>query len=98
MSDSAEASSLRELIPSLPNTLAQVPLHCARTEEKLSADLGVSLSVGGQARHLRLLRGQLIERLSGALADCLAGGLQLATGAFGERLGAHVREHRMSDS
>ena len=97
-SDSAARSSLRELTPSFPNTLRQVPLHRAGAEEQLGADLGVRLPVGGEARDLHLLWGQLVERLDRALAHRLAGGQQLAAGALGERVHAHVREHRVSDS
>jgi len=75
-----------------------VPLHRARAEEQLGADLRVRLPAGSQARNLHLLRGQLVERLDRALAHCLAGGQQLAAGALGERLHAHVREHRVGDS
>src|ERR1700720_274214 len=67
--------------PELAEHLAQVPLHCARAEEELGADLGIRLPVRGYARDLRLLRGQVVERLNGALAHRLAGGLQLATRA-----------------
>ncbi len=77
--------------PELSENLAQVPLHRARTEEQLGADLRVRLTAGSQARDLHLLRGQLVERLDAALPHCLAGGQQLAAGAFGERLHAHVR-------
>src|SRR5450755_2515588 len=84
--------------PELSEHLAQVPLHRARTEEQLGPDLRVRLPAGSQARDLHLLRGQLVERLDRALTHCLAGGQQLAAGALGERLHAHVREHRVSGS
>ena len=91
------AELLARADPELSEHLAQVPLHRARTEEQLGPDLRVRLPAGSQARDLHLLRSQLVERLDGALTDCLAGGQQLAAGALGERLHAHVREHRVSN-
>jgi hypothetical protein len=60
MSDSAERSCLRELMPSLPNILVRCH-STVRAEEELGADLGVRLPVGGQARDLGLLWGELVE-------------------------------------
>src|SRR5215472_18931099 len=71
--------------PEFSEYLAEVPFHRARAEEQLGADLRVGLPAGGQARDLRLLRGQLVERLDRALAHRLAGGQQLAAGTLGER-------------
>jgi len=44
--------------------------------------------VAGQPRDLRLLRGERIACIDGEPACCLAGGEELATHAFGERLGS----------
>ena len=60
---------------------------------RLRADLRVRQAVAGEPGDLRLLRGQLVARLGAALADRLAGGEQLAAGALGERLDAHLGEH-----
>src|SRR5689334_14282974 len=58
--------------------LAQVVFDRTRADEELGADLGVRASVDGQARDLRLLRRQLVERLDCPLAHALAGRDQLA--------------------
>ena len=71
----------------LREDLAQVVFDGAGADEQLRADLGVRVAVGGQPRDLRLLGGEVVARLGGPLAHGLAGGQQLATGAFGERLG-----------
>ena len=97
-SGSAARSSLRELIPSFPNTLPRCHSTVRGLRNSWAPIFRVRLPAGGQSRDLRFLRGQLVERLDRALAHCLAGGQQLAVGALGERLQAHVREHRVSDS
>ena len=82
---------MRELMPSLLNTLLQVPLDRAGADEELRGDLGVRPAVGRQPRDLRLLGRQLVAGLDAALADRLAGGHQLAPRALGESLHAHGR-------
>src|SRR4051812_1447813 len=73
-----------------------MPLDCAGAEEQLGRDLGVREAVLGQPRDLRLLGGEYIARFSGPFAGLLARGLQLATGALGERLHVHCSEHFVS--
>ena len=74
--------------------LAQVVLDGARADEQLRADLGVRVS-----RRRRAERSAPPEAVSCVAAstvrfrDGLAGGQQLATGAFGERLGPDATEH-----
>jgi hypothetical protein len=51
------------------------------------------VAIGGQPRDLRLLGGEVVARLGGPPGHGLAGGQQLATGAFGERLGPGETEH-----
>ena len=58
----------------------KVPLHCARAEKQLGADLRVCLPAGGEARDLHLLGGQFVECLDRALAHRLARGQQFAAG------------------
>src|SRR5262245_10561401 len=77
----------------LREDVAQVPLDRARADEQLRADLGVRAPVTRQTGDLRLLGGQVVAGLHGALAHRLAGGQQLAAGALGEALGPHRREH-----
>src|SRR5580700_5468015 len=64
--------------------LAQVPLHGAGPDEQLRADLGVGPPVACQPGDLSLLRGQLGAGVLVPLAHLLAGGQELAPGAFGE--------------
>jgi hypothetical protein len=61
-------------------------------DEQPLADGGVRKAVAGQSRNLSLLGGELLARFDGALADALAGGLQLTLGARDECLRAHARE------
>ncbi len=82
----------------LRGDLAQVPFDGVRADEELRADLGVRQPVTGQARDLRFLGGESGARLDGALAYRLAGGLELAPGAFRERLDPHVAEHLVRDA
>ena len=87
---SAPRSSLRELMSSLREHLAQVPLDGARADEQLGADLGVRAGRRAASRAICASWAVSSSRgLDGALADGLAGGQQLAAGALGERLGAH---------
>ena len=54
--------------------LVQVVLDGARADEQLSADLRVGVPDGGEPRDLRLLCGELVERLDRAFAHRLASG------------------------
>ena len=65
---------------SLREDLVQVVLDGARADEQLGADLRVREPVAGEPGDLRLLGGELVARLDGALAHGLAGGQQLARG------------------
>ena len=98
MLDSAVRSSLRELIPSFPNTLRRCHSTVRELRNSWAPISGFVCPSGGQARNLHLLRRQLVERLDRALSHRLAGRQQLAPSALGERVGADVREHRVSDS
>ena len=88
---------MRELIPSFMNT----PRRCHSTVrglmKQLRADLGVRASLGGEPCDLLLLRGEAVARLGAALAHRLAGGRQLAAGAFGEPFMPISREHAVRD-
>jgi hypothetical protein len=72
----------------LAEHLAQVVLDGAGADEQPRADLRIRQTVAGQLRDLRLLWGQPVARLDGALARRLAGRQQLACRARGERRGA----------
>ena len=63
-----------------------MPLDRAGTDEHPRTDLGVGQSLGGEARDLQLLRGQIVTGLDDPTADSLAGRLELPARAFGERL------------
>src|SRR5215218_1200 len=76
----------------LAEHLVQVVLDRPRADEELRADLRVGASIAGQSRHLDLLRRERVARLRGHTTDGLAGGEQLAAGAFGERAGPHLAE------
>jgi hypothetical protein len=52
--------------------LAQVPLDCARAQEKLRADLWVCMSLSRESGNLRLLRSELVSRLVCALTHLLS--------------------------
>jgi hypothetical protein len=72
-----------------------MPLDRARADDEPRADLRVGVPAAGQPRDLRLLRGQLVERLRAAPAHRLAGGQQLALRALGEGLHPDLGEDRM---
>ena len=80
------------MIPSLVNTLLQVPLDRAGAEVELGADLRVRSAVAGEPGDVLLLRRELVACLVEALAHLGAGGQQLVPGALGERVGAHGDE------
>lgn len=75
--------------------LPKMPFHGVRAEEQLGADLGVGEPLAGQMRDLDLLRGE--RRRGGTVVPGhrLAGGPQLADGAFGERTRTEPREQRV---
>src|SRR3954447_26426702 len=75
--------------PELREHLAQVPLDGARTDEELGADLGIRPPIGGEARDLSLLRGELVTCLDAPLAHRLAGSRQLSPSALGEAVHSH---------
>src|SRR3954453_18158327 len=76
----------------LAEDLAQVVLDRSRADEQLGADLRVRLPVARHAGDLRLLRRQHVARVRVTPARGLAGGLQLAAGALGERLSSAAAE------
>src|SRR4051794_3256565 len=78
--------------------LAQVPLDRARADEQHRGDLRVGVPAGGQPPDLRLLRRELVEHLGAAPAHRLAGGQELAAGALGEAVGAHLDEHPVREA
>ena len=61
----------------LAERLAQVVLDRARADEELRGDLAVGVALRREARDLRLLRRELVERVDGPLAGMLACRLQL---------------------
>ena len=63
-----------------------------RTDEQLGADLRVGEALAGQLGDLRLLGGEDVARVQGALARGLAGGRELATGTLGEPVGSDAAE------
>src|SRR5690242_18195101 len=73
--------------------LVQVVLDGARADEQQGGYLRVRASLGREPGDLRLLRGELVDRLDGTLAHRLAGGRKLALSALGERSRAHSAEH-----
>ena len=64
----------------------------AGADEQLRGDLLVGGAVGGEARDLCFLGGEVIAGLDGPLAGVLAGRLEFDPGAFGERFHAELRE------
>jgi hypothetical protein len=71
----------------------QVILDGARADEQQSGYLRVRAPLGREPGDLRLLRGELVDRLDGTFAHRLAGGRKLALSALGERFRAHAAEH-----
>ena len=71
----------------------QVVLDGARADEQLGGDLRVGVPLGREPGDLRLLRGELVDRLDGTFAHRLAGGRKLTLSALGERSRAHSAEH-----
>src|SRR5438105_13905996 len=76
----------------LAEYLVEVVLDGACADEQSRCDLSVRLPLRGEARDLRLLRGELVERVHGPFAGTLTCRQQLAFGAAGERLGADAGE------
>src|SRR6185437_8607887 len=72
--------------------LVQVVLDGARADEQQSGYLRVRAPLGREPGDLRLLRGELVDRLDGTFAHRLAGGRKLALSALGERSRAHSAE------
>src|SRR6266550_507079 len=79
----------------LAEDLAQVVLDRARTNEQLSGDLSVRVSVRHEARDLSLPRRQLTKGIDGASASVFAGSFQLDSCALGERFDVAVGEEVM---
>src|SRR5215470_15179778 len=85
----------RQVVPELPagadaelgEHLVQVVLRGTGADEQPGADLRVGVALGGEPGDLRLLHGEGIARVHGALADCLTGGLEFPAGPFGEPRG-----------
>src|SRR4051794_40646252 len=73
--------------------LVQVVLHGAAADEQPLTDVRVRDPLAGEPCDLSLLSREVLPGLNGAFADSLAGGQQLALGAFGERGGTHLGEH-----
>src|ERR1700730_2050422 len=87
------ACKLRARIHSeLPERLAQVVLDRARADEQQGGDLSVRVSLGHEARDLRLLWRQLSKGIDGAFASMLAGRFQFDACALGECLHTEVGE------
>src|ERR1700733_2177899 len=72
-----------------------MPFDGPGAEEQLGPDLPVGTAVGGEPGDVRLLRGELADRLGRWLAHRVAGGQQLTPGALSERLDAHRGEQAM---
>src|SRR5262245_54199448 len=70
-----------------------MPLHGARAEEKLRADLRVRATLARKLGDLGLLGGEVTERLGCSPAGLLARREELTTRALGERLHPHGDEH-----
>src|SRR5258706_11090716 len=77
----------------LAERLAQVVFDGARADEQLSRDFAIRVPLRRQARDLRLLRRQLVERVDRPLPGMLAARLQLDARSFRERVHAEFREH-----
>src|SRR5260370_25210119 len=69
-----------------------MPFDGPGAEEYLGPDLHVGAAVAGEPGDVRLLGGELADRLDRPLAHRVAGGQQLTPGPFGERLDAHRGE------
>jgi hypothetical protein len=70
----------------------------ARADEQLSGDLSVRVSLHREARDLRFLLSELVDRVQGPFAGALTRGLELDPRALGKRLHPKAREHVVSDS
>src|SRR4051812_35585073 len=79
--------------PQLGEDLVQVVLHGAAADEQPRSDVRVRDAVASESCDLGLLNSEVIPGLNGAFADPLAGGQQLALGAFGKPPGTHLGEH-----
>src|SRR5690348_3582769 len=77
-------SGQRQVVPELPagadaelgEHLAQVVLRGPGADEQLGADLRVGVALGREPGDLRLLHGEDVDRVYGALAHRLAGRLE----------------------
>ena len=70
----------------------EVVLDRARTDEQLSRDLSVRVSLCDEAGDLRLLRRQLAKGIGGSSPNMLASRFQFNACTFGERLHPEVGE------
>src|SRR3954447_13598399 len=82
----------------LAEDLVQVVLHGAAADEQPLTDLGVRDPVACEPCDLGLLNSEVVPGLSGAFADSLAGGQQLALGAPGEPPSTHLGEHLLGSA
>src|SRR6266851_2720841 len=72
-----------------------MPFDGPGAEEQLGPDLHVGAAVDGEPGNVRLLGGELADRLDRPPAHRVAGGQQLTPGPLGERLDAHRGEQAM---
>ena len=96
--DSRSASCVRRLDAQLAERLAQVVLDGAGADEQPSRDRSVGLPLCGKASDLRLLRGQLVQRVHGPPAGTLTCRLQLEPCPLGERVHSGVSEELVRGS
>src|SRR3954447_11866104 len=72
-----------------------MPFDGPGAEEQLGSDLDIASTVDGEPGDVRLLRGELVDRLDRPLAHPVTGGQQLTPGPLGETLDAHRGEQAM---
>ena len=73
-----------------------MPLHRARAEEELGADLRVRQAIPGEPGNLLFLGCELLANLGASLANLFAGCEQLAAGSLSEALHPDCDERAVS--
>jgi hypothetical protein len=85
--------------PEFGEDLAEVPFHCARTDEQVAGDFGIGISIARQSGDVAFLgRQHRCRSVAQLFLWWLACGLEFAARPLGEAVGPHQHEPFVSDA